>query len=114
MLRTYEFSNLIVILYNHVYSAEKQSKAIKWRRSEQGKKFGLKPDIMLIVENQNNREFEIMFLESSRIASDENKLKEDEVKLFRECNTGMDYAYAGCNQLSSEFVIVGIQVACKY
>ena len=67
---------------------------------------------MLIIKN-NNREFEIMYLECSRISSDDKKIKEDEVKLFRELNTGMDFANVGCNNLSSEFVIAGIQVACK-
>jgi hypothetical protein len=67
---------------------------------------------MLTIKN-HDREFEIMYLECSRISSDDKKIKDDEVKLFRVCNTGMDFAKAGCNNLSSEFVIAGIQVACK-
>jgi hypothetical protein len=74
----------------------------------------LKPDIMITVQNSDYRVFEIMYLECSRISSDDRKLKEDEIKLFRECNTGLDYANTGCNHLSTEFGIVGIQVARKY
>ena len=97
--------------YNEIfYSAEKQSKACVWRRRKEGKKFGLKPDLMTIVKNKNGLEFEIMYLECSRISSEGRKLKDDEIKLFRECNTGMDFAHAGCD-LSTEFGIIGIQIA---
>ena len=92
------------------FSAEKQSKASAWRRREEGKKFGLKPDLMTIVKNQNAFEFEVMYLECSRISSEGRKLQNDEIKLYRECNTGMDFAHAGCD-LSTEFGIIGIQIA---
>jgi len=77
----YEVLNLIFDIYNYSNSAEKESKAIKWRRKKEGKRFGLKPDIMLTVKNKGDREFEIMYLECSRISSDDIKLEEDEVKL---------------------------------
>lgn len=56
-------------------------------------------------------EFEITNLEYSRIFCSEEKIIEDEIKLFRECNTCIDFAHSGCDKLSNEFGIIGIQVA---
>ena len=84
------------------YSAEKYSKATFWRRKKEGKKVGLKPDLMIIARSPAGLEFEVAYLECSRILCSEEKIIADEIKLLRECNTGMDFAYVGCNKLTEK------------
>ncbi len=66
---------------------------------------------MIIAKNtENNREFEILYCECSRIQYDEDKIKNDEIKVLRECNSSMDFSHA-TNNISTEFRIVRIQIA---
>jgi len=66
---------------------------------------------MTITKNtENNQEFEILYYECSRIQCDKDKIKNDEIKVLRECSSSMDYFYA-TNNISTEFRIVGIQIA---
>ena len=75
---------------------------------------GLKPDIMIIVKNMvSGFEYEIAYIECSRICCGKGKLVNDEIKLYRECGSGMDYSRSNNVKFSHELGIIGIQVAGK-
>ena len=55
--------------------------------------------------------FELLFGECSRITCDENKKKNDGIKLWRETNDGMYWIRQGCKPIKEQFCIIGIQIA---
>jgi hypothetical protein len=62
---------------------------------------------------KNKELFELMFVECSRIFCTKNKEENDEVKLWREMNDGMNYVHKFYRPEKDEFGILGIQVAGK-
>ncbi|CAG8848445.1 11499_t:CDS:2, partial [Gigaspora margarita] len=88
----------------YISTAERQSMASKDRRG-----VGKRPDLMFIA-SCNNRTYELIFAESSRIVCDKQKKNDDEVKLWREMNDGMYWAHKGCKSDKDNFGIIGIQV----
>ena len=57
--------------------------------------------------------FELIFGESSRLICTKNKIKDDEVKLMREVNGGMALVRKKCQPENEKFSIIGIQIAGK-
>jgi len=55
--------------------------------------------------------FELLFGECSRITCDRNKKKNDSIKLWRETNDGMYWVRQGCKLTKEQFCIIGIQIA---
>jgi hypothetical protein len=80
--------------------------ASKDRRGERGKR----PDIMFIVKHED-RIYELIFAECSRIICGDTKKDDDRVKLWRELNDGLYWANRGCRLIENEFGILGFQVA---
>lgn len=66
---------------------------------------------MYLVKRNNSKIFELIFGECSRIFCDNNKKKNDEIKLWREVNDGMYWVRQACKPLKEQFGIIGIQVA---
>lgn len=64
--------------------------------------------------NRENKIFELIFGECSRIVCTNNKIKEDEIKLFRETNDGMSFIQKKCCPENENFSIIGIQIAGIY
>jgi hypothetical protein len=89
----------------YISTAERQSIASKDRRG-----VGKRPDVMFIA-SCNNRSYELIYGESSRIICDEQKKENDRVKTWREMNDGMYWAHKGCKPDKDDFGIIGIQVA---
>ena len=58
--------------------------------------------------------FELMFGECSRIICDNNKRRNDEIKLWREANDGMSWVEKLRNPEKEQFAIVGIQIAGNF
>nr|CAG8557552.1 9295_t:CDS:2 [Entrophospora candida] len=93
-----------------VTTSEKESKSSKARRLTQGSgKIGKKPDAMCIA-TINGFEFEIMFLEGSRLITGNNKFHDDDVKLWREGNDGMWHINNACKPKRNDFAVINIQV----
>jgi len=65
---------------------------------------------MYLVKREN-KIFELVFGECSRIFCDDNKKKADEIKLWREINDGMFWVRQGCKPENEQFGIIAIQVA---
>ncbi|CAG8616724.1 13937_t:CDS:2 [Ambispora leptoticha] len=80
--------------------------ASKDRRGERGKR----PDIMFIARHEE-RIYELIFAECSRIVCSDEKEDDDRVKLWRELNDGLYWANRGCRLDENEFGILGFQVA---
>jgi hypothetical protein len=76
------------------------------RRGKQGKR----PDVMYIIEREEKL-YELIFTESSRLICIDSKEENDKIKLWREMNDGMAYVHKGCRPDKDEFGILGIQVA---
>ena len=55
--------------------------------------------------------FELLFGESSRLVCTKNKINEDKVKLMRETNDGMALVLKKCQPEKEKFSIIGIQIA---
>jgi hypothetical protein len=72
--------------------------ASKDRRGERGKR----PDIMFIVKHED-RIYELIFAECSRIICGDTKKDDDRVKLWRELNDGLYWANRGL-KMSSVFL----------
>ena len=66
----------------YISTAERQSIASKDRRG-----IGKRPDVMFIA-SCNERIYELIYCESSRIICDEQKKENDKVKTWREMNDG--------------------------
>jgi len=95
---------------NVTVSAEKESKSSKERRKFQNvSQNGKKPDAMITM-TLNKHDFEIMFLECSRLVSDRNKYNADKVKLWRESHDGFCYTTSACKPDKNHFAISNIQV----
>jgi hypothetical protein len=71
---------------------------------------GKKPDVMGLIK-QNDKIFELIYTESSRIICSETKKEEDDVKLWRETLDGASFISALCRLARNQFGVVGIQVA---
>lgn len=54
--------------------------------------------------------FELLFGECSRLVCTENKIKDDEIKLMRELNDGMAFIRKKCLPDNEKFCIIGIQI----
>ncbi|RHZ48169.1 hypothetical protein Glove_557g24 [Diversispora epigaea] len=88
-------------------TAERQSLA---RMSET--RIGKKPDIMGLLK-QNEKNIELMYIESSRIVCSNSKKDDDEVKLWRETLDGASFIGLSCKPPSNQFGVVGIPIAEK-
>ena len=55
--------------------------------------------------------FELLFGESSRLVCTKNKINENKVKLMRETNDGMALVLKKCQPEKEKFSIIGIQIA---
>ena len=89
----------------YIFTAKHQSIA-----SKDQKGVGKWPDVMFIA-SCNNRSYELIYGESSRIICDEQKKENDRVKTWREMNDGMYWAHKGCKPDKDDFGIIGIQIA---
>jgi hypothetical protein len=76
------------------------------RRGKQGKQ----SDVMYIIEREEKL-YELIFTESSRLICIDSKEENDKIKLWREMNDGMAYVHKGCKPDKDEFGILRIQVA---
>ncbi|CAG8540121.1 4238_t:CDS:2 [Ambispora leptoticha] len=65
---------------------------------------------MFIVKHED-RIYELIFAECSRIVCGGTKEEDDRVKLWRELNDGLYWANRGCRLVENEFGILGFQVA---
>ncbi len=74
---------------------------------------GKKPDAMITMTSSKH-DFEIMFLECSRLVSDRNKYNADKVKLWRESHDGFWYMTHACKPDINHFVISNIQVHGRF
>ncbi|CAB5358946.1 unnamed protein product [Rhizophagus irregularis] len=82
-----------------VTTSEMESKNSKERwKLQKCSSFGKKPDAMIIA-TICNIEFEIMFLEGSRLVADKGKRHSDSVKLWRGSNDGIWLASLGTTTL---------------
>ncbi|POG69550.1 hypothetical protein GLOIN_2v1776879 [Rhizophagus irregularis DAOM 181602=DAOM 197198] len=85
--------------YMRVTTSEMESKNSKERwKLQKCSSFGKKPDAMIIA-TICNIEFEIMFLEGSRLVADKGKRHSDSVKLWRGSNDGIWLASLGTTTL---------------
>jgi hypothetical protein len=97
----------MLILNNHcfLFRAERQSAASADRKGGRGKR----PDIMFLVKKQEKL-YELIFVECSRLVCPDSKKVEDKAKLWRETNDGMAFVRKSCTPEDS-FATLGIQVA---
>jgi len=65
----------------------------------------------MFIEKYDDRLYELMFVECSRLVCRKSKKEMDEVKLWREMNDGMAYIHSSYKPDKNEFGILGIQVA---
>ena len=91
-----------------VSSSEKQSSASADRRGEG--RSGRRPDIMFIMKH-GVKKYELLYTECSRLSCTPQKKKDDEVKLWRECNDGLYWVHKSCTPDRDQFGIVGVQIA---
>jgi hypothetical protein len=89
------------------FSFERQSIASSDRKGD-GR--GRRPDIMLVT-NEGDKLYELMYVECSRICCSEQKVVDDDVKLWREANDGMYWVRKNRKPEKDQFGIVGVQVA---
>ena len=106
------FFNIIIILFiilnfTNYYSAERQSTASADRIKEG---HGKRPDFMHLIKWEGKM-FELVFGECSRIICNNNKKRDDEIKLWREANDGMFWVRKLRKPEKEQFTIIGIQVA---
>ncbi|CAG8617795.1 676_t:CDS:2 [Gigaspora margarita] len=72
-------------------------------------RMGRKPDIMFVTKD-NDKFYELMYSECSRIVCTDQKEEDDYVKLWREVNDGMFWAHKSRRLEKEQFGIIGIQV----
>jgi hypothetical protein len=65
----------------------------------------------MYILNREDKNFELIFGECSRLICTNNKIKEDEIKLFRETNDGMSWLRKKHQPENEKFGIIGIQIA---
>jgi len=58
----------------------------------------------------NEKKYEILYLECSRILCSNKKKYDDYVKIFRECNDGLSWVLNNCSPTRNQFGILGIQI----
>jgi hypothetical protein len=71
---------------------------------------GKRPDFMYLFKHEDKL-FELIFGESSRLVCTKNKIKDDEVKLMREVNDGLTLVRKKYQTENEKFSIIGIQIA---
>ncbi|CAG8731894.1 15341_t:CDS:2, partial [Acaulospora morrowiae] len=91
-----------------ISSFEKQSDASANRRGDG--RSGRRPDVMFFVKHRE-RNYELLYIECSRLICTKQKEQDDEIKLWREANDEMYYVHKRCKPDKDEFGIVGVQVA---
>ena len=67
----------------------------------------------MFIEQIEGKLYELLYVECSRSICNESKKHDDEIKLWREMNDGMDFVYKSCKPETNKFGIFGIQVAGK-
>ncbi|RHZ45684.1 hypothetical protein Glove_661g3 [Diversispora epigaea] len=87
---------------------ERQSVASADRRGDG--KVGRRPDIMFISK-EDDKYYELMYAECSRIICTKQKEEDDDIKLWRECNDGLFWTQKSRRLEKEQFGIIGIQVA---
>lgn len=100
--------NLPFKLSAFISTSERQSIASADRKGEG--KMGRRPDIMYVIKHKGVF-FELMYVECSRLHCSERKKKDDEIKLWRECNDGMYWVRKVVKPDKDQFGIVGVQIA---
>jgi len=65
----------------------------------------------MFIEVIDDKLYELIFVESSRLICNENKKNDDKIKLWREMNDGMAYIHRNYRPEKNEFGILGIQIA---
>lgn len=101
------YVNLFLFIY---FSFERQSVASADRRKNDDGR-GRRPDIMFItIDNDEDKTYELMYSECSRVVCTPQKKEEDRVKLWREVNDGMYWAHKSRRLTKEQFSIIGIQV----
>ena len=65
----------------------------------------------MYIVKLDGKTFELIFGECSRIYCDDNKKRDDEIKLWREANDGMFWIKKLRKPEKEQFTIIGIQVA---
>ncbi|CAG8548429.1 20246_t:CDS:2, partial [Racocetra persica] len=95
----------------YITTAEHQSVASQSRKNEQEKdaRIGDKPDIMLAMTS-NNKKFELLFVECSRILCTSREKNEDSTKLWREVNDGVSWIGKACKPAKNQFGVTGTQI----
>ena len=71
---------------------------------------GRRPDIMFVMKH-DEKKYELIYVECSRLSCILQKEKDDEIKLWREANDGMYWAHKSPGPDKGEFGIIGMQVA---
>jgi len=64
----------------------------------------------MFVSKEDDKFYELMYAECSRIVHTKQKEDDDEVKLWREANDGMFWAHKSRRLEKGQFGIIGIQV----
>ena len=100
--------NLPFKLSAFISTSERQSIASADRKGEG--KMGRRPDIMYVIKHKGVF-FELMYVECSLLHCSERKKKDDEIKLWRECNDGMYWVRKVVKPDKDQFGIVGVQIA---
>jgi len=65
------------------------------------------------MKGSEKKLYELIFVESSRIACIRIKEENDNVKLWREMNDGMAWVHKGCKSDKNEFGVLGLQIVRK-
>jgi len=93
-----------------ISSSERQSSASADRKGDG--RSGRRPDVMIVMKH-NEKNYEILFTECSRLSCTAQKERDDQVKLWREVNDGMYWTRKSCKPDKDEFGIIGVQIAGK-
>ena len=65
----------------------------------------------MFVMKHDEKKYELIYVECSRLSCTLQKEKDDEIKLWREDNDGMYWAHKSSGPDKGEFGIIGMQVA---
>ncbi|CAG8800008.1 34332_t:CDS:1, partial [Racocetra persica] len=96
--------------FRFLFISTSERKSIASADRKRDGQVGRRPDIMFMVKYLDVL-FEIMYIECSRLVYMPQKIVDDDIKLWRECNDGMCYAQKILNPDKDQFEIVEIQIA---
>ncbi|CAG8598817.1 4465_t:CDS:2 [Paraglomus occultum] len=91
------------------FSSERQSIARADRRNRKCQT-GRRPDLMLVAKD-DDRTYELLYLECSKPACTRQKENDDKTKLWRHMNDGLYWVYKTRRPEKGHFGVIGVQVA---